>query len=67
VMVGGVLEANRTWDIGKEVMKCIQEQFPGAHPIRPQVSIDSLFILEAFISQQIAKPDFKPCFHFCQI
>ncbi|KAG6756822.1 hypothetical protein POTOM_040265 [Populus tomentosa] len=37
VMVGGVLEANRTWDIGKEVMKCIQEQFPGAHPIRPQV------------------------------
>ncbi|KAJ6894971.1 hypothetical protein NC652_028648 [Populus alba x Populus x berolinensis] len=24
-------------DIGKEVMKCIQEQFPGAHPIRPQV------------------------------
>ncbi|XP_011037759.1 PREDICTED: N-acetyl-D-glucosamine kinase-like isoform X3 [Populus euphratica] len=37
VMVGGVLEANRTWDIGKEVIKCIQEQFPGAHPIRPQV------------------------------
>ncbi|KAJ6967177.1 N-acetyl-D-glucosamine kinase-like [Populus alba x Populus x berolinensis] len=37
VMVGGVLEANRTWDIGKEVVKCIQEQFPGAHPIRPQV------------------------------
>ncbi|KAG6790854.1 hypothetical protein POTOM_007023 [Populus tomentosa] len=37
VMVGGVLEANRTWDIGKEVVKCIQEQFPEAHPIRPQV------------------------------
>ncbi|KAJ6980500.1 N-acetyl-D-glucosamine kinase-like [Populus alba x Populus x berolinensis] len=66
VMVGGVLEANRTWDIGKEV-----EMYSGAvswaHPIRPQVSIDSLFILEAFISQRIAKPDFKPCFHFCHI
>ncbi|KAJ6776741.1 ACTIN-LIKE ATPASE SUPERFAMILY PROTEIN [Salix koriyanagi] len=37
VMVGGVLEANRTWDIGEEVVKCIQDQFPGAHPIRPQV------------------------------
>ncbi|KAG5235960.1 N-acetyl-D-glucosamine kinase [Salix suchowensis] len=37
VMVGGVLEANKTWDIGKEVVKCIQEQFPGAHPITPQV------------------------------
>ncbi|KAB5534967.1 hypothetical protein DKX38_018053 [Salix brachista] len=37
VMVGGVLEANKTWDIGKEVVKCIQEQFPGAHPIAPQV------------------------------
>ena len=65
-MVGGVLEANKTWDIGKEVVKCIQEQFPGAHPITPQVSIDSLF-LEAFISQQIVKADFKLCFHFCLI
>jgi hypothetical protein len=55
VMVGGVLEANRTWDIGKEAVKCIQEQFPGAHPIRPQVSIDSPFILDAFIPQQTAK------------
>ena len=54
-MVGGVLEANRTWDIGKEVVKCIQDQFPGAHPIRPQVIIDSIFILDAFIPQQTAK------------
>ncbi|KAJ8762086.1 hypothetical protein K2173_006750 [Erythroxylum novogranatense] len=37
VMVGGVLEANKSWDIGKEVVKCIKELFPGASPISPQV------------------------------
>ena len=39
VMVGGVLEANKKWDIGKEVISCIQKNFPGAHPITPKVSI----------------------------
>ncbi|PSS05818.1 N-acetyl-D-glucosamine kinase [Actinidia chinensis var. chinensis] len=37
VMVGGVLEANKRWDIGKEVVNCIVNDFPGAHPIRPRV------------------------------
>ncbi|XP_068654868.1 uncharacterized protein [Aristolochia californica] len=37
VMVGGVLEANRNWDIGKEVVKCISEEYPGAHPVRPKL------------------------------
>ncbi|MQL96155.1 hypothetical protein Taro_028828 [Colocasia esculenta] len=37
VMVGGVLEANKSWDIGKEVINCIIKDFPGAHPIRPKV------------------------------
>lgn len=37
VMVGGVLEANKQWDIGKEVMNCITKDFPGACPIRPKV------------------------------
>ncbi|XP_042438460.1 N-acetyl-D-glucosamine kinase-like isoform X1 [Zingiber officinale] len=37
VMVGGVLEANKRWDIGKEVVKCISKVFPGALPIRPEV------------------------------
>ncbi|XP_028805257.1 N-acetyl-D-glucosamine kinase isoform X1 [Neltuma alba] len=37
VMVGGVLEANRRWDIGKEVIKCISKHFPGVQSIRPQV------------------------------
>ncbi|XP_044480410.1 N-acetyl-D-glucosamine kinase-like isoform X1 [Mangifera indica] len=37
VMVGGVLEANRRWDIGKEVIKCITKEFPGAVSIRPKV------------------------------
>ncbi|KAJ7965015.1 N-acetyl-D-glucosamine kinase [Quillaja saponaria] len=37
VMVGGVLEANRSWDIGKEVINCLSKQFPGVFPIRPKV------------------------------
>ncbi|KAG6498913.1 hypothetical protein ZIOFF_038665 [Zingiber officinale] len=37
VMVGGVLEANKRWDIGKEVVKCISKVFPGALPIQPKV------------------------------
>ncbi|KAK1325606.1 hypothetical protein QJS10_CPA01g00561 [Acorus calamus] len=37
VMVGGVLEANKGWDIGKEVVNCILKDYPGAHPIRPKV------------------------------
>lgn len=39
VMVGGVLEANRRWDIGREVVKCISRDYPGAIPIRPKVCI----------------------------
>ncbi|KDO44802.1 hypothetical protein CISIN_1g0175272mg, partial [Citrus sinensis] len=39
VMVGGVLEANRRWDIGREVVKCILRDYPGAVPIRPKVCI----------------------------
>ncbi|XP_028105870.1 N-acetyl-D-glucosamine kinase-like isoform X2 [Camellia sinensis] len=39
VMVGGVLEANKRWDIGsgKEVINSIVNDFPGALPIRPRV------------------------------
>ncbi|XP_050221792.1 uncharacterized protein LOC126671985 [Mercurialis annua] len=37
VMVGGVLEANKNWDIGNEVMKCIQKHLPGAFSVRPEV------------------------------
>ncbi|KAJ9147117.1 hypothetical protein P3X46_029315 [Hevea brasiliensis] len=37
VMVGGVLEANKRWDIGKEVVSCISRDYPGALPIRPKV------------------------------
>ncbi|PON89649.1 ATPase [Trema orientale] len=37
VMVGGVLEANKRWDIGKEVVKCITKDYPGAVAIRPKV------------------------------
>lgn len=37
VMVGGVLEANRKWDIGKEVISCVSKEFPKMVPIRPKV------------------------------
>ncbi|KAG6416789.1 hypothetical protein SASPL_124227 [Salvia splendens] len=37
VMVGGVLEANKRWDIGNEVTNLILKAFPGACPIRPKV------------------------------
>ncbi|PIM98356.1 N-Acetylglucosamine kinase [Handroanthus impetiginosus] len=37
VMVGGVLEANKTWDIGKEVTDSILKAYPKACPIRPKV------------------------------
>ncbi|KAL9994355.1 putative ATPase, BadF/BadG/BcrA/BcrD type, ATPase, nucleotide binding domain-containing protein [Helianthus debilis subsp. tardiflorus] len=37
VMVGNVLEANRRWDIGKEVIDCISKDFPGTRPVRPKV------------------------------
>ncbi|KAL1821310.1 hypothetical protein DCAR_0417708 [Daucus carota subsp. sativus] len=37
VMVGGILEANKRWDIGKEVIACISKDFPGVLPIRPKV------------------------------
>lgn len=39
VMVGGVLEANQRWDIGREVMDFISKDYPGARPIRPKVRI----------------------------
>lgn len=38
-MVGGVLEANKRWDIGNEVTNLILKTYPGAFPIRPKVSL----------------------------
>lgn len=43
VMVGGVLEANKRWDIGKEVIKYISKDHPGACPIRPKVNMLNSF------------------------
>lgn len=37
VMVGGVLEPNMSWDIGKKVISCISKDFPGTRPVRPKV------------------------------
>ncbi|KAK3004946.1 hypothetical protein RJ639_019768 [Escallonia herrerae] len=37
VMVGGVLEADKGWDIGKELIDCILKDYPRACPIRPKV------------------------------
>ncbi|XP_012830491.1 PREDICTED: N-acetyl-D-glucosamine kinase-like [Erythranthe guttata] len=43
VMVGSVLEANKRWDIGNQVMSCISKDFPGVLPIRPKVRLFSSF------------------------
>lgn len=37
VLVGGVLEGNKKWDISGEVIKCISKVFPGTVPIWPEV------------------------------
>jgi N-acetylglucosamine kinase-like BadF-type ATPase len=37
VMVGGVLEANEKWDIGKQVIDSVLMTYPNASPIRPMV------------------------------
>ncbi|XP_047073709.1 N-acetyl-D-glucosamine kinase-like [Lolium rigidum] len=37
VLVGGVLEGNKKWNISGEVIKCISKVFPGVHAIRPEV------------------------------
>jgi len=39
VMVGKVLEANKRWDIGKEVIDCVTKHYPGAYPIHPKEKI----------------------------
>nr|POE57861.1 n-acetyl-d-glucosamine kinase [Quercus suber] len=47
VMVGGVLEANKKWDIGKEVINNISKDYPGVQPIRPKMSAEELKLYEA--------------------
>ncbi|KAH9293327.1 hypothetical protein KI387_041469, partial [Taxus chinensis] len=37
VMVGGVLETDNGWDMGKEVVRHIFKEFPGVIPIQPKV------------------------------
>ncbi|CAM8940424.1 unnamed protein product [Rhodiola kirilowii] len=53
VMVGGVLEANRDWDIGEEVIKCISKDYPGVRSIRPKVepAVGAALLAWNFLSQ----------------
>ncbi|CAN6454689.1 unnamed protein product [Victoria cruziana] len=37
VMVGGVFEANKGWDIAREVINCIRKDYPCADSIRPKI------------------------------
>uniref|UniRef100_A0A0A9D230 Uncharacterized protein n=1 Tax=Arundo donax TaxID=35708 RepID=A0A0A9D230_ARUDO len=37
VLVGGVLEGNKKWNISGEVVNSISKVFQGVHPIRPEV------------------------------
>lgn len=49
VLVGGVLEGNKKWNISGEVVRCISKVFPGVHPIRPEVSVVLLYPVVSFI------------------
>lgn len=57
VMVGGVLEANKRWDIGKEVINCISKDFPGAVPIHPKVepAVGAALLAWNFLMRQSRK------------
>ncbi|KAF3445053.1 hypothetical protein FNV43_RR14746 [Rhamnella rubrinervis] len=61
VMVGGVLEANKSWDIGKEVIKCISNQYPGALAIRPKVepAVGAALLAWNFLMKESLKKGFK--------
>jgi hypothetical protein len=50
VLVGGVLEGNKKWDISGEVIKCISKVFPGTDPIWPEVSIPITILVPNFMS-----------------
>jgi hypothetical protein len=50
VLVGGVLEGNKKWDISGEVIKCISKVFPGTDPIWPEVSISITILVPNFMS-----------------
>ena len=69
VMVGGVLDANKRWDIGKEVIKCISKDYPGTVAIRPKVSMfycSCHVNLELFVCMCSGHCCFslQLCFHF---
>ncbi|KAF8040826.1 hypothetical protein BT93_B2910 [Corymbia citriodora subsp. variegata] len=57
VMVGGVLEAKKRWDIGKEVINCISKEFPGAFPIRPKVepAVGAALLARNFFMKEFCK------------
>lgn len=57
VMVGGVLEANKRWDIGKEVINCISKDYPGAHSIRPKVepAVGAALLAWNFLMKELHK------------
>lgn len=54
VMVGGVLGANKKWDIGDKVISCISEDFPGVFPIRPKVepAVGAALLALNFLTRQ---------------
>ncbi|KAI3974052.1 hypothetical protein MKX01_026449 [Papaver californicum] len=59
VMVGGVLEANKRWDIGNEAIKRICESYPGVHPVRPKVepAVGAALLAWTFLKKESeAKP-----------
>lgn len=52
-MVGGVLEANKRWDIGKEVINYISKDYPGVQAIRPTVRIFHIHLCSSYLKNYL--------------
>lgn len=61
VMVGGVLEANKRWDIGKEVVNFISKDYPGVQPIRPKVepAVGAALLAWSFVMTESCKEVYR--------
>ncbi|GJU50408.1 N-acetyl-D-glucosamine kinase-like protein, partial [Tanacetum coccineum] len=61
VLVGGVLTANKTWDIGQKVIDSLIKTYPGAIPVRPKVepAVGAALLARNFLMKEKASNGVK--------
>nr|GEX37544.1 hypothetical protein [Tanacetum cinerariifolium] len=61
VLVGGVLTANKTWDIGQKVIDSLIKTYPGAIPVRPKVepAVGAALLAHNFLMKEKASNGVK--------